>query len=207
MDDSYSIFEDTAEPATGVSTTSLSLLIRAQLRDNTAWRRLVRLYSPLVCHWCQRDGVAHDDIDDLLQDIFTAVVSALPGFRRSESTGSFRGWLRTICRNKVIDYRRCRNHQVAVTDLENVDDRDLVSPESSAESVEATEERLLFLHALSLIQAEFPPHMWAAFWETSIAGRDPAELALELGVSRNTVYLARSRVLRRLREEFDDLLS
>src|SRR5262249_58500367 len=86
-----------------------SLLERAQARDPAAWERLVALYAPLVLHWCRQLGLREDDLADVFQDVFGAVAAHLAAFHRERGGGTFRGWLRTITRNKVTDhYRRHR---------------------------------------------------------------------------------------------------
>ena len=90
--------------------TSQSLIIRAKQRDKAAWDRLVKLYSPLVYFWCKGSGLDSVDIHDVFQDVFHSVSLNLEKFRPRKS-GSFRGWLRTITRNKIADhFRKARSH-------------------------------------------------------------------------------------------------
>src|SRR5687767_9058233 len=95
------------EPTTSQAT-SLSLLAGARLRDAEAWRRLVRVYAPLVRYWCRRANVPPSVIDDLVQETFAAVLRGLPTFELRGAGGSFRGWLRTIVGRKLIDAHRAR---------------------------------------------------------------------------------------------------
>src|SRR5438270_9944297 len=94
-------------PSTG-TTTSLSLLQRARGRDPEAWRRVVQLYSPLVFSWARRAGLGDADAADLVQEVWRAVVSALERFQRDRQSGTFRGWLWTVTRNKIHDHFRDR---------------------------------------------------------------------------------------------------
>ena len=64
----------------------------------------------------------------------------------------------------------------------------------------------LVARALEIMQAEFEPSTWQACWQTTVEDRPAADVAAELGITINAVYVARSRVLRRLREELRDLL-
>src|SRR5262245_48996096 len=91
--------------------TSLSLLARVQARQADAWGRLVELYAPLVYHWCGRCGLAAEDAADVSQEVFRSVAEHVGGFRKQRAGDSFRGWLRTITRNKVRDHFRRRQHQ------------------------------------------------------------------------------------------------
>jgi RNA polymerase sigma-70 factor (ECF subfamily) len=187
--------------------TSLSLLVRARGRDQEAWRRLVMLYSPLICYWCGHAGVGQDDTEDLLQEVLLSVASHFDSFHREAGTGSFRGWLRTITRHKVTDYFRRRQAQPPTIRGDAGGWARLAEmPQEVSAEEEAAEERALCLQALALLEPEFAPQTWKAFWQVCMVGRDPARVAEELSMSRNMVYLAKSRVLRRLREECADLL-
>src|SRR5262249_62190732 len=84
--------------------TRQSLLIRAQNGDGDAWQNLITLYRPLIVGWLRRQGVRPDEVDDLAQDILLTVVKSLPAFSHSGQRGAFRCWLRTIARNRLIDF-------------------------------------------------------------------------------------------------------
>src|SRR5581483_5856393 len=86
--------------------TSPSLLDRARQNVPGAWERLVELYAPLVYHWCKRGGLSAEDGADVFQDVFRAVAEHLADFRRDRPGDTFRGWLRTITRNKIRDHYR-----------------------------------------------------------------------------------------------------
>jgi RNA polymerase sigma-70 factor, ECF subfamily len=82
----------------------------------------------------------------------------------------------------------------------------VADPEQAADIGEAEFQQQLTVRALQLMQAEFQPATWKACWETVVCGRPAAEVARELGMSVNAVYLAKSRVLRRLRQELEGML-
>ena len=85
--------------------TSQSLIVRVKADDPEAWERLVKLYSPLVYYWCQESGLPTADLNDIFQDVFHTLARNINKFRPVKN-GSFRGWLRTLTRNKVSDYFR-----------------------------------------------------------------------------------------------------
>jgi len=199
--------------------TSASLLAGVRLRDADAWRRMVKLYTPLVRYWCRKAGLAHDAMDDLVQETFAAVLRGLPKFERSPNGGSFRGWLRTIARNKLNDYFRGRRDKTAAAggteahlNLGNLADplaadiaAEAFDEAGPADAREATETGLVFRAAVELIRTEFEPLTQQAFWATTVEERPPAEVAAQLGITLNAVYKAKSRVLRRLREVLEGL--
>jgi RNA polymerase sigma-70 factor (ECF subfamily) len=170
----------------------------------------VRLFSPLVYGWCRRAGLQAEDAADVGQEVFRAVFRKVGDFRRGPEGGTFRAWLWTITRRKLLDFWEGRRDRPAalggsdaVTRAEQVPFRE---PEPSGPDEEQGEVALLCRRAVTLLQAEFEEETWRAFWEVVVDGRDPREVAANLGKTPNAVYLAKSRVLRRLREEFDGLL-
>lgn len=187
---------------------SSSLLVRVRAREKTAWDRLVHLYTPLVFNWCRKGGLSEADALDVGQDVFTAVWCNIQTFRRERPHDSFRGWLRVITHNKIVDHRRKRGQEAvggseALTLAQQVPD----TASSDADSVQDRAEASLVYHrAVALIQKEFEPTTWLAFEAVVLNGQSTTETAKKLAVSKNVVYLAKSRVLKRLREEFDGLI-
>ena len=95
--------------------TSASLLDRARQRDDVAWNELVELYAPLVYFWCRKTNIVEQDIPDVVQEVFRAVVTGIDGFRKDRPSDTFRGWLRTVTRSKLSDhFRRLDRNPVAI---------------------------------------------------------------------------------------------
>ncbi len=169
------------------SATSRDLLDRLKADDAQAWDRLVLLYAPLVYRWCRRWDLRDQDIADILQDVFQAVTAHIATFRKEKAGDTFRGWLRTIARNKVQDHFRRLGREpggVGGTDaqirLTNLPAAGLADDEESSDE---TAERLLLRRGLDLIRDEFEDRTWKAFWETTIEGRDTKDVALDLQMS------------------------
>ena len=78
--------------------------------------------------------------------------------------------------------------------------------EEADPSGEEEERKILYRRAVEFLRKEFEERTWQAFWQVAVEERPPSDGASELGMSVNAVYLAKSLVLRRLREEFADLL-
>ena len=182
--------------------TPASLLQRLrQPAEQEAWGRFVELFTPLIYYWARRLGLQHQDAADLVQDVFTLLVQKLPTFSYDQHK-SFRGWLRTVTLNKWRD--RCRRWAVPVE--KNAVLPELPGPEAAEAFWEVEYRRQLVGHALEVMQAEFQPTTWKACWELVVAGRPAAEVAAELGISENAVYIAKSRILGRLRRELEGLI-
>ena len=186
-----------------MTSTPVSLLERLRRpHEQAAWERFARLYTPLLCHWAEGLGVRGAEVDDLVQDVFVVLVQKLPEFRY-DPTRSFRAWLWTILANKLHDRRR----RHTVLDTAGGAAADAAAGPDTAETIDEAEYRhYVMRRALELMQAEFQPATWKAFWECAVNGRPAAAVAAELGISENAVYLAKGRVLRRLREELSGLL-
>jgi RNA polymerase sigma-70 factor (ECF subfamily) len=218
--------------------TSLSLLERIKADDQQAWQRLVGLYSPLVCHWCARWQVTGADADDVVQDVFVAVAAGIEKFQRPrpagapsvppsepqpigsvashapsaatgpEATGTFRGWLGAITRNKLRDFYERRQRQPAAQGGSDVHRLLQEIPDStlSNDAADAAQLSDVYHRALELIRGDFEDHTWQAFWRTAVDNQTPAEVAPALGMSKVAVRQAKARVLRRLKEEVGDLI-
>jgi RNA polymerase sigma-70 factor (ECF subfamily) len=197
-----------AHPHRRDQSTSLSLLGRARARDPAAWQRLVELYRPLVLFWCARGGLRGPDAEDVAQEVLAAAFAGLDGFRRDRPGDTFRGWLRAITRNQVLlHFRRGRGRARAAGGSEAYRHlRDVADPLAGTEEEEEAEVGRLYRRALEQVRNEFGERVWRAFWRAVVDGRAPAELEQELGMTAAAVRQAKSRVLRRLKQEVGDLL-
>ena len=190
------------------SGTSSSLIDRVKADEAGAWDRLVTLYAPLLYHWCRRWKLQEEDLADVFQEVFKTLVVHLPEFRKDREGATFRGWLFTITRNKVLDHFRKRSHDAeagggteAGMKLAQIP---APGPDAAPDPEEAEEIRRLYHRGLELIRGEFEERTWQAFWRTAVEGRAPREVAVELSMTSGAVRVAKSRVLQRLREELGD---
>jgi RNA polymerase sigma-70 factor (ECF subfamily) len=191
------------------ASTSLSLLQRIKDKDTEGWRRLVKLYGPLVLWWCQRQGLRAQDEEEVAQEDFLTVATRICDFTRGERRGSFRAWLRGITRNKLGDYiRRRRNQPQALggSDAQLVFAQVPERAEADAQGQEEAGERGVFYRgAMEHFRDEFAPQTWEAFTRIVLDRRRAGDVAAELDMTVNAVYIAKSRILARLHEELDGL--
>jgi RNA polymerase sigma-70 factor (ECF subfamily) len=187
-----------------MQSTSASLLERLrQPGEREAWTRFVNLYTPILFAWTRQLGQQPQDAADLVQEVFLVLMRRMPDFSYDKSKG-FRRWLRTVTLNKWRD--ACRR-RVAGPDTPAGADLEQVPGPAKGEELEEAEYRgHLVNRALQLMQSDFQPITWKACWEFVVNGRPAADVANELAITVNAVYLAKSRVLRRLRTELDGLL-
>jgi RNA polymerase sigma-70 factor (ECF subfamily) len=190
--------------------TSASLL--DQLRaapDGDAWGRLVDLYSPLIRAWLLRQGLARQDADDVTQDVLTVLVRRLPDFERAPRTGAFRRWLRTITVNCLRDFwrsQRGRPRATGSSDFQEVLEQ-LADPDSGlSRQWDQEHDQHVTRRLLEMIRAHFEASTWAAFRRFALDGEPAERVAAELGLTVNAVFIAKSRVLGRLRQEAAGIL-
>jgi RNA polymerase sigma-70 factor (ECF subfamily) len=189
--------------------TSASLLDRLRSDPNEgSWQRLVDLYTPLIRNWLRQQAALEQDADDLTQNVLVVVMRKVPEFER-ERTGSFRKWLRTITVNCLRDFRRGgKNRPVAMGDgafaavLEQLED-----PHSSMSQLwDREHDQHVTRYLLDQIQDRFEPTTWQAFRRVALDGAPAADVAQELGLTVNAVFIAKSRVMTVLRHEGAGLL-
>lgn len=196
-----------------MATTSESLLFR--LRNNNrslsdtssetdfAWQQFVSIYTPLIFYWAKKTGLGQTDASDLVQEVLTLVFQKLPDFQYDPSQ-SFRGWLRTVTLNKYREiYRRKSSRLTTASEsmLENL------VPVAVAESTwDIDYARLLVARTMELMRDDFAEGTWEAL-KLVISENDSVEAAAKkTGVSGWTIYSARARLMKRLREELHGLL-
>lgn len=185
--------------------TSLSLLDALRVApSDESWRRLVDLYTPLIRGWLRRQGMTNQDADDVVQDVLAVVVRRLADFERQPQVGSFRSWLRTITVNCLRDFWRSPKSRPLATgtsDWQKMLD-ELQDPHSGVSRLWNEEhDRHVTQRLLEMIEPQFEPKTWRAFQRVAVEGARAADVAAELGMTVNAVFIAKSRVLTKLRDE------
>jgi RNA polymerase sigma factor (sigma-70 family) len=192
-----------------MSTTSASLLERVRL-DPAAeqWQTLVELYDPLIRGWLKRQSVLASDADDLVQDVLTVVARRLKEFEHNGRPGAFRNWLRTITINCVRDFWRSRKREGAAggAQVQELLDQ-LTDPNSGlTQAWDLEHDRFVTQQLLARMRSEFEATTWRAFERVALDGAPAAEVAAELNITTNAVFIAKSRILARLRQESRGLI-
>jgi RNA polymerase sigma-70 factor (ECF subfamily) len=190
-------------------TTRASLLSRlADPRDHEAWVEFVSLYEPVAYRLLRRHGLQDADAREVMQDLFVAVSRSIDRWDPDRERGSFRGWLRRVTRNLVINFLKARGRRVAAVGVTNLQAMLEQAPANdSLESAEFDHElrRAQFRRAAEQVRDEVQPATWQAFWETAVAGASAADTAKKLGMQAGAVRVARCRVLVRLRAVIEAL--
>jgi RNA polymerase sigma factor (sigma-70 family) len=189
--------------------TRRSLVLRLQnLDDQAAWAEFVGLYEPLLYRLARARGLQDADARDLCQDVFRAVASAIERWDPDPAKGRFRGWLFRIARNHVVDFLAGQGRHPRGSGRTSVHDMLQARPadDAGAEAEFAIEFRRRAFHWVAgQVKNEFTDTTWRAFWMTGVENRPVGDVARELGMSPGAVYVARSRVLARLRGRVEQL--
>lgn len=187
-----------------MSTTSVTLLQRVRARsDNQAWERFVTIYTPFLLACSRRAGLNDHDAGEMVQEVFVHLLDQLPKFEYDEGRRSFRGWLKTVTVNKCRE--RWRKRAPVALGESALELEGLAAVEDEAFWEQEYRDHLM-QRALEIMQNEFEPKTWKACWEFTVSGRKASDVAAELGMTEAAVFMAKSRVLKRLREELGGLI-
>lgn len=184
-----------------------SLLMQVKNQDETAWQRLWCLYSPVTHQWVLSWGVPQSETADLVQDVFLDVAQGIAGFEKQRDRQSFRRWLWTLCRFRVMTWRkrvdRCEN--VAGGTTAHLHIQRIPDEPPAEDSIEVRSNVVTIVReALRLAREETQPATWNAFERTALNGEPAGQVADELRLSVWAVYKARSRVLQKVRNALGD---
>jgi RNA polymerase sigma-70 factor (ECF subfamily) len=184
--------------------TRLSLLVRLRdARDDRAWAQFVELYAPLVYGFARKHGLQDADAADLTQDVLQAVSGGIRRLDYDPHRGSFRGWLFTVVRNKLRNFIAAQKRPGRGTGDSNAQQllQELPAREDDQTAWWDQEyERRVFTWAAEQVRGVFQDSTWQAFWQTAVEGKTGPEVARGLGLSVAAVYLAKGRVMARLKE-------
>lgn len=208
MQSGDSIFEFPQRlPETGQ--TPLTLLAKIRNDDSVAWGHFAQLYGPLIASWCYTCSLQPADAADVAQDVLFTVSQKLGSFHREKPGDTFRGWLWTITRNKVRNFIRQHKNRPAAAGgsaiaqtLANHPGEAIIDDPTPPEYPDSH----IYQRAIELIRTEFEANTMQAFWLTAVEEMSPAEAATQLNMTIAAVYKAKSRILKRLRDELEGFL-
>ena len=188
--------------------TRRSLLIRIRdCQDGEAWSDFVDIYTPLIYGYARKHGLQDADAADLTQDVLRAVAGSVRRFDYDSEKGSFRGWFLGVVRNKLRDFAK-RNEEAVKgtgdTAVQGILEQHVEQGDEDEQWKRQYEQRL-FAFAGEQIRNEVQGNTWQAFLQTAVEGKSGKEVAAELGMSVAAVYLAKSRVMARLKDRVREL--
>ena len=194
----------------GMTETSASLLDRVRRQsDSQAWPRLLAVYTPLIRGWLKRDvRLKEQDADDAVQEVLSVVARRVPEFDR-QRTGSFRAWLKSITVNCVRQMvRRNQKRGCGTGDSDVLEMLRQIEDPKGRLSLQWDREHDEFVmkQLLQDVREHFTESTWTAFERVALDEASADIVAAELGITANAVFIARSRVMARLRQEAAGLI-
>jgi RNA polymerase sigma factor (sigma-70 family) len=190
--------------------TRLSLLVRLRdARDDGAWSQFVEIYAPLVFGFARKHGLQEADAADLTQVVLQAVSGGIRRLDYDPRRGSFRGWLFTVVRNKLRNFLAAQQRPGRGTGDPDAQQRLQEVPAREEDQTawwEQEYERRVFAWAAEQVRGTIRDSTWQAFWLTAVEGKTGPEAARALGLSVAAVYLAKGRVMARLKEVIRETL-
>ena len=189
--------------------TRATLLVRLKdIDDAEAWTEFVQLYGPVVYGFARKRGLQDSDAADMVQEVLRSVARNADRMEYDPKKGTFRGWLYTVTRNKIYNFLSSQKRRPRASGDSGSQERleSYADPSNEAEADwELEYQRRLSAKAMDRVKHEFQPATWQAFWGTAVEGRQAQEVGESLKMTSGAVYVAKSRVLARLREEVQRL--
>jgi RNA polymerase sigma-70 factor (ECF subfamily) len=184
-----------------------SLLIRIKDQaDAAAWSEFTEIYRPLIFRLACHRGLQPADADDLAQQVLSAVARAIVRWQDDPARARFRTWLHRVATNAILNAltRGPADRGTGDSALQALLNQHPAAEGPTSDFLRLEHRRDVFRWAARQIRSEFHPSTWDAFWLTAVEGRATDDVARELKLSRGSVYAARCRVMRRLREKVCD---
>lgn len=182
--------------------TRSTLLIRLRdADDHDAWNQFIEIYRPLVYGYCRKRGLQDADAADVTQDVLQAVSANMGRFQYDRAKGTFRGWLFTVVRSKLCNAMSKQKRQVRGSGQTAVQEMLAAHPsEEETMQWDRDHEQRLFGWAADQVRPHCEESTWQAFWQTAVQNQPAQEVAEQLSMTPGAVYIAKCRVLKRIKE-------
>lgn len=192
---------------TSTPETHPSLILRLRdARDQEAWTTFLEIYQPLIYRIIRQRQIQDADAGEITQEVLLAVANSVDRWEADSNRGTFRGWLATITRNLVVNFLiKQSRHPRGTGDTDfRLRLAALPAPEGEQSALfDLEQRRQVFRWAADQIRCEFRESHWLAFWRTAVEGQAVAEVARALSMTTGLVYVARNRIMKRLREQVE----
>lgn len=189
--------------------TRFSLIVKLQdTADIVSWTQFVDIYEPMIYRIARSHGLQHVDAEEVTQEVLCSVARKVVDWKPSRQPGSFRRWLYCVMRSRLVDLYRSERNRLDFS-IGGSDVAELLEnqPGDFDAHLESERRQAIFLWAAKRVREEVQPATWEAFWRTGVGGEEVDAVARALGMSRGGVYVAKSRVMSRLRQAVQEHLT
>jgi RNA polymerase sigma-70 factor, ECF subfamily len=192
-------------------TTTLILEGLTEPDNNQAWSVFVGYFKPILIGFARKSGLNQQAAEDFAQQALLEFFRSYKVGRYDRSKGRLSHWLFGIARKVLSQTFRKRRPEKVATDMQKSasDSQPLenyADPTAAEDLWQQQWEKMVMQICLDRAKKEFDEKTFSAFQMCALQELDPQEVAARLGISRNAVYIAKSRILSRVRElieEFD----
>lgn len=186
-----------------MNTTQSNLLVRIKdPGDSSAWTDFDAIYRPLVDRYARARGLTHADAEDVVQHCMSAIARHIEGFDYDATTGRFKGWLKTLVNNRILDLFRKNPHVDGYSAALDRSQHSEPQPDAVFEKM-WVEQHLK--RALKLVQQEVEGRTFRAY-QLYVVEQLPAEkVCQKLDLNTNQLYSIRWRINQKVREHLDRL--
>ena len=176
-------------------------------QDHSAWTRFVEVYAPVIYRFARKYGLQDSDAADVTQEVLQAIAVSAEGFVYDRERGKFRSWLFTVVRHRLSNFLRAGTNRQEVTSPFEGDGNVVVDGEDDPWPKLWDQEHNDHLYKLAAkqVRASVTAQTWEAFWKTTIEQLPAQQVAKELNLSVGAVYVAKSRIIAKLRHEVDSI--
>jgi RNA polymerase sigma-70 factor (ECF subfamily) len=188
----------------GETETQVSLLERIRISpdDPELWTEFVSLYGGTILRWCRNWGLQQADAEDVTQEVFLRLTVRLRSFHHDPNR-NFRAWLKTVAHRErqhyVTKHRKAGQASGGDSDCNRLSE--IEARQDSGQRLEELFDYELLFQAAERVRHRVDPKAWEAFQLLALEQFRGAEVAGRLGMKVGSVFVARSRVQRKLREE------
>jgi RNA polymerase sigma-70 factor (ECF subfamily) len=184
----------------------MTLLLRLRARsDQLSWNEFHERYGEILFRYARGRGASLVDAEDVVQEVEMAVFKAMEGFEYDARKGRFRAYLRSAVVHALARRNSKEARQGPAVDPNTLDYL-VAAEESSADARWEKEWRQHRLRwALRSIADELDEATMRAFELHAMNGISVEQTAEQLNLSKASVYQAKSRILKRVRERLQEL--
>lgn len=182
-----------------------SLILRLpKASDAEAWREFIEIYEPLLFRFARRRGLQEADAREVAQNVFLSVARAVERWQPDQQRGRFRAWLFRIARNQLINHvTKHRRDRATGRTAEWNAIQDIQDNGSLDQEMLQDYRREMFRLAAAQIRESVQEKTWQAFWMTAVLNESVETVANQLEMSAGSIYIAKSRVLSKIRDCID----